>query len=110
MTTTPSTDPATTAANLATDIETLASDAASAATVITKASAWTAIIGICTALPGIVQLMLIFWKWADTISGGNPGTLIANATGAFGQLAQAKTEADRQAATQNISNLFGKLP
>lgn len=103
-------DPAAAAAQFATDVETIVGDVAQAADVISKASLWTAIIGFFTALPGIVQLIQQLWSWANTVSGGNPGTLISNFGSAMGDLTSAQTQEDRDAALSEITNLFPKLP
>lgn len=107
---TPTTDPAKKAGDLASDLETIVSDVAQAAETITKANAWTALLGICTALPGLVKLLLDFIAWANKVSGGNPGTLIANFGAQVRALMASKTKEDRQNAAQQIANLFGHLP
>jgi hypothetical protein len=102
--------PATTASNIADDVTTILDDGAAAMDTITTASLWTAVIGFFTALPGIIALIQDVWSWANKISGGNPGTLIANAVTGIRALLNAKTTEDTQSATQNLANLFNKLP
>jgi len=103
-------DPATSAARVAQDIQTIADDVASAADTVAKASLWTALLGFFTALPGLVQLALQFWAWAEKVSGGTPGTLIANFGSDLAALSNAKTVEDRNAAVQSIANRFARLP
>lgn len=101
---------ATTAETVATDIETVVGDVAQAATVITKANAWTALVGLLTALPGLVQLGLQLWAWVNKVSGGNPGTFIANFGVKLGALMAAKTKEDRNNATSDLATLISREP
>src|SRR5438034_886911 len=57
---------------LAQDIETIADNVAEATQIVAKANWWTALVGICTALPGMVRLAERFWDWANKVSGGSP--------------------------------------
>ena len=110
MTTPSPSDPVSTASQIESDIATITSDVAQAATTITKANAWTAFVGFFTALPGIVSLIREFMTWINAVSGNNPQAFIANLGQAFSQLANSKTEEDHANAAKNLAGIISKLP
>jgi hypothetical protein len=103
-------DPAQAAGKIAQDIETIADNVAEATQIVAKANWWTALVGLCTALPGIIQLAKRFWDWLDRVSGGNPGTFIANFGADMSALMDAKSKEEKQNALQKIANRLGHLP
>lgn len=110
MTTAPTTDPVTEAESIENNIATIVEDVASAAKAITSANALSALLGLLTALPGIVQLAEQFMGWANALSGNNPNALIGELGTALEQLRNAKTEADHAAAAKTLSGIISRLP
>lgn len=104
-----STDPTTEVNKIIQDVEEVSTVVASAAATVSAVSWWTALCGLCTALPGIVQLILAFMAWWKTVSDNNPQAFIADLGAAFQQLQNAKSPKDKSNAASAISGIIARL-
>ena len=95
---------------IATDIATITTGIAGAITIVSKVNTWSAICGLFTALPGLVQLGLQLMSWIKSISGDNPQAFISNLGQNFALLTAAKTQEERSNAAKKLADSISNLP